>query len=107
VFGGRGVGGINGQFTGRGLVNAFTAGGQLPALPNPGLAALEPGDILALAGQQATEVGNRIGLADVQQSLLGNQLGFSELRSTWVSTYLGLSEQARDIALSLCGRIPG
>ena len=107
VFGGRGVGANNPQFTARGLINAFQAGGQLLPLPDPALAGLGAGDIIALAGQQATEVGNRIGVADVQQSLVGNQLGFSELRSTWIGTYLSMSEQARDIALSLCGRIPG
>ena len=76
-------------------------------LPNPALGALGPEEILALAGQQATEIGNRIGIADVQQSLVGNQLGYSDARATWVGTYLDMSEQARDIALSLCGRIPG
>jgi hypothetical protein len=107
VVGGRGVGGGNPVLTSRALNAGFVAGGQLPSLPNGALAPLGPDDILALAGQQATEVGNRIGVADVQQSLVGNQLGTSELRSTWVGTYLTMSEQARDIALSLCGRIPG
>ena len=102
-----GVGGGNPQFTARGLTNAFVAGGQLPALPNAGLAPLGPGDLLALAGQRSTEAEIRLGAADVQQSLYGNQLGTSELRSTWVNAYLTMSEQARDLALSLCGRIPG
>lgn len=106
-FGGQGIGAGNRQFTAAALINAFQAGGQLPVLPNAGLAPATVPDIIALAGQQATEVANRIALGDLQQALLGNQLGFSNLRSTWVGTYLPMSGQARDIALSLCGRIPG
>jgi len=107
IVGGLGVGGGNPLLTARGLTAGFIAGGQLSPFPNAGLAPLGPGDFIGLAGQQATEVGNRIALADVQQSVYGNQLGASNLRSTWVGTYLSMSEQARDIALSLCGRIPG
>jgi hypothetical protein len=106
-FGGRGVGAVNPQFTAPGLINAFQAGGQLPILPNAGLGAAGVPDVIALAGQQAAEAANRIALGDSQQNVVANQLGFSDLRSTWIGTYLSMSEQARDIALSLCGRIPG
>ncbi len=105
--GGSGYGAGNPALAARALTAGFVVGGQLAPLPNPALAALGPADILGLAGQQATEIGNRIAAADAQQSLVGNQLGYSDLRSTWVGTYLSMSEQARDIALSLCGRIPG
>lgn len=107
VAGGVGVGGGNPVLTSQALNAAFLQGGQLNDFRNGALGPLGTGDILGLAGQQATEVGNRIALGDLQQSLLGNQLGTSELRSTWIGTYLSISEQARDIALSLCGRIPG
>lgn len=107
VFGGRGVGAGNQQYTAPGLINAFQAGGQLPVLPNAGLGPAGVPDVIALAGQQAAEVGNRVALGDLQQTVVGNQLGFSGTRSTWVDTYLSMSEQARNLALSLCGRIPG
>src|SRR5262249_45600119 len=60
IVGGLGVGGGTPLLTARGLTAGFLAGGQLAALPNAGLGALGPGDVIGLAGQQATEVGNRI-----------------------------------------------
>jgi hypothetical protein len=107
IFGGVGATNPNPLLTTRGLTNAFLAGGQLTPLPNGTLGALTPDQIIALGANQASDVANQIALGDSQQSLVANQLGYSDLRYNWVQTYLQMSEQARDIALSLCGRIPG
>ncbi|HLH26287.1 MAG TPA: hypothetical protein VK066_27525 [Chloroflexota bacterium] len=105
-FGGVGATNPNSQLAAPGLVNAFQAGGQLPILPNGALAPLAPSDVIALGANQAAEAGNTIALGGLQQSVVANQLGYSDLRYNWVQTYLQMSEQARNLALLHCGRIP-
>jgi methionine-rich copper-binding protein CopC len=106
VFGGVGATNPNPQLTARGLTNAFLAGGQLTPFPNGTLAALTPDQIIALGGNQAADVANQIAVGDSQQGLVANQLGYSDLRYNWVQTYLQMTDTARQLALSLCGRIP-
>jgi hypothetical protein len=106
IMGGVGLAPSSFQLTAPGLTNVFQAGGQLPALPNGALPALAPSDLIALGSNQSADLNNAIGLGGLQQSVLTNQLGFSTLRYNWVQTFLQLSEQARDLALLHCGRIP-
>jgi hypothetical protein len=106
VMGGLGVAPGNLQLTAPGLTNVFQTGGQLPALPNGGLPALAPSDIISLGSNQSADLGNTISLGGLQQSVVTNQINYSNLRYNWVQTYLQLSDHAREIALLHCGRIP-
>jgi hypothetical protein len=72
------------------------------AVPGP----IAQSDLAAVASLQATEIGSRISLGSLQQSVVTNQFNASDLREGWVGAYVGLAGRARELALSLCGRIP-
>ncbi len=106
IGGGSGVAPPIAAFTTPGLTGAFQAGGQLPPLPTGALPALTPDNLIALGSNQGSDVANAIALGGFQQAVVGNQLGVSNLRYNWVQTYLQMTASARELALSLCGRIP-